>query len=390
MAYGSVLHINAVGLYAELSELFEPELKGRPFVVAKETGPRSIILDLSPQAHKEGLKQGMLLSLGRRLFPGLEVRHPRPESAAAAEKAIHKIALSYSPIVEKAGLGHFFIDLAGTRRLNGQPEDAACKIRHDISSETGLKPSIALSSGKTASKVGTRVFRPGGFIALSPNEEASLLRRQPVSLLPGVGPVLLERLLLLAIEEIGSLADLSLGEAQALGPRGPALVSRARCEGDEAVDPSPPEKRVLKDSFVLEPDSSDPERLGTAMAALAYGLSFKLRCKGLGFRKAVVSLGYSDGSSGQGSKLSGRLLERDDEAMALAMQALSKARTKRIRIRRLALELSSVAPAGPSLELFEPGELKLSRLQIALDSIRSRYGLESIQPCGLSGMEPQA
>lgn len=382
MSYGNIVHVNAVGLFAGLAENFEPELKGRPFVIAKEEAARSVILDVSIKAHKEGLKKGMLLSLGRSLCSGLEVRPPRPEAALAVQEEIYKIALSYSPIVEKSGTGHLFLDLSGTKRLHGYPEDAACKLRSDISFATGLKPAIALASGKTASKIATRVFRPGGFIALSSNDEADIVQRQPVSLLPGVGPVLLERLLLLSIEDIGSLAGLSVREARALGPRGPVLVARASCTGDEAVDPSPPEKRAIKNSFILEPDSSDPEKLKAALGYLACELAFRLRLKGMGFRKASVTVLYCDGTSEQAGSHSAGLLERDDEALGLAMEALKKAKTKRIRARKLGLELSGTACAGPSLELFDPPELKRIKLQGALDSIRKRYGLKAIMLTG--------
>jgi nucleotidyltransferase/DNA polymerase involved in DNA repair len=73
------------------------------------------------------------------------------------------------------------------------------------------------------------VFRPAGFIALSPPEEGQIIRMQPVGLLPGVGPLLLGRFGLLGIEDIGDLADLTTPEARALGPRGPELVARSRC-----------------------------------------------------------------------------------------------------------------------------------------------------------------
>ncbi len=390
MGYGTVLHVNAVGLLADLAEAFEPSLRGRPFVVANESAPRAAVLDVSAIAHREGLERGMPLAAALKTLPGLEVRAPRPGARAAAEEALLGAALRYSPVVERAGPGHLFVDLAGTGRLCGPPEDAACRLRAEIVAGTGLRPALALSSGKTASKVATRVFRPGGFVALSAAEESRLVRRQPASLLPGVGPALLERLRLLGLDDIGAVADLPERDARALGPRGPALVARARCEGDGPVDPSPWERRSVRAEAVLEPDTVDPGALRSALTSLAFELAFSLRRAGLGFASAIVGASYSDGYSELGRAATARLRERDDEALSLALEALARARTRRVRVRGLSLELASVAPAGPTLELFEPEELRRSRLQSALDAIRTRYGPGAIAPCAVGGSRKAA
>jgi DNA polymerase IV len=383
MASGTILHVNAIGIMAALEEGLDRSLRGRPFVVANASSPRSVVLDLSPQAHREGLRRGMVLSLAHNLCSGVEVRSPRPELYRAAEERLWSIGLDYTPLVERAGRGHLFIDLAGTRRLFGAPEDAAQKLRGRILEETGLSPSIALASNKTVSKVATRVFRPAGFVALSPNEEGALVRMQPVGLLPGVGPVLLGRFGLLGIDEIGDLADLSEGEAHAIGPRGPELVTRARGIDSSPVDPEPPERRFVSGEVVFEPDTTDPELLRLRSSALVAELAFALRKEGLGARRALVELTYTDGLHSSGRERAARVLARDDELLMMALSALERARKRRVRVRRLELKLSEIESAGPELDLFEPEDLRLSRLQAALDKIHGRFGFASIEPCSL-------
>lgn len=383
MATGTVLHVNAVGIMAALEEGLDRSLRGRPFVIANAGSLRAVVLDLSPQAHREGLRQGMVLSLAHNLCPDIEVRPPRPELCHAAEERIWSLGLGYTPLVERAGTGHLFIDLAGTSRLFGAPEDAAQGLRRRIMEETGLSPSIALSSNKTVSKVASRVFRPSGFVALSPNEEGALVRMQPVGLLPGVGPLLLGRFGLLGIEEIGDLADLAESEAHAIGPRGPELVARARGMDCSPVDPRPPEQRAVAGGTVFEPDTTDPGVLRPRAGALVAELAFALRREGLGARRALAELGYTDGLRSSGCARSARVLARDDELFTLALSALERARTRRVRIRRLSIRLSEIEPAGPELDLFEPEDLRLARLQTALDGIRGRFGHGAIEPCSL-------
>lgn len=380
MSTGTVLHVNVVGLMAALEENLDPTLRGRPFVVANRAAPRAVVLDLSREAHREGVLRGMLLSRAVAMLTGLIVREPRADICALANGALDRICRSYSPRVEMAGDGHVFADLAGTSRLNGPPEDVSQRIRKDILSSTGLRPVIAIAGSKTVSKVATRVFRPAGFIALSPWEENQLMRHQPVEFLPGVGTVLSRRLDLLGIGEIGDLAELSDAEARALGPRGPELAARARGMDAIPVDPEPPERRTERGAFVFEPDVADPGLLNPRVDRLASELAYSIRKKGLGARNVRVEVSYADGLRGAASTGSPRVLVRDDEIIQLARDSLRRARTRRVRVRRISVELSGLGFAGPELDLFEPPETRRALLQPALDRVRTRYGFSAVSP----------
>ena len=383
MASGTILHVNAVGIMAALEEGFEPSLRGRPFVIANMDAPRAVVLDLSPQAHREGLRRGMVLSLARNLCRNLAVKPPRAELYTVAEERLWRIGMEYTPLVERAGRGHLFIYLRGTTGLFGAPEDATQRLRKDIHEALGLSPSMALATNKTVSKVATRVFRPAGFVALSPNEERGLIRMQPVGLLPGVGPLLLARFGLLDIEDIGDLADLAECEARAIGPRGLELVTRARGIDTSPVDPELPERRSVSGELVFEPDTTDPEILRLRLGGLVTELGFALRKEGRGARRASVELSYTDGIKSFGNAKNTRVVARDDELLDLALPALEQARKRRVRVRHLELRLSWIEAAGPELDLFEPKVGKLSKLQSALDKIHGRFGFGSIEPCSL-------
>ncbi|TXT46408.1 MAG: DNA polymerase IV [Spirochaetes bacterium] len=373
---GTILHVNAVGLMAALAELKDPSLRRRPFVVAREGLCRAVVSDLSPEAHREGIRRGMLLSLAQRRLPGLRVVEPDSRRCGQADDLMWEIALSFTPLVERGGQGHLFLDLAGTGRINGPPQDASMRLRREILAREGISPTIALASTKTSTKVATRVFRPGGFVALNPNEETQLVRLQPVELLPGVGPVLKDRLSLLDIEDIGTLADLRPFEARAIGPRGPELVARAGGLDDSPVNPQPPERRSLEASAVLEPDSLTVLRLSAA-------LGFQARTQGLGARRVGVGLDFTDGREAFAALKLPRASSRDDELCAAAWEAARRAASRRVRVRRIMVRFSEFGAAGPELDLFEPRDAKLERLQGALDRIHGRHGLGALAPCSL-------
>jgi DNA polymerase-4 len=385
---GTILHVNAVGLMAALAELKDPSLRRRPFVVAREGLCRAVVSDLSPEAHREGIRRGMLLSLAQRRLPGLRVAEPDPRRCAQADDLMWKIAVGFTPLVERGGRGHLFLDLAGTGRINGPPQDASMRLRREILAREGISPTIALASTKTSTKVATRVFRPGGFVALNPNEEIQLVRLQPVELLPGVGPVLKDRLTLLDIEDIGTLADLRPFEARAIGPRGPELVARAGGLDDSPVNPQPPERRSLEDSAVLEPDSAESEILRLTVLRLSAALGFQARKQGLGARRVGVGLDFTDGKEAFAALRLPAAASRDDELAAAAWEAARRAASRRVRVRRITVRFSEFGAAGPELDLFEPRDAKMEQLQGALDRVHGRHGLGALMPCALLPLTP--
>jgi DNA polymerase-4 len=374
MSYGTVLHVNAVGFAAAIEANKDWSLRGRPYVVANENAPRAVVLDTSTVAHKEGIRRGMVLSYAKNICPELETRRPRPELYRFVEDTLRTLCLSFTPLVERAGSGHLYLDLEGTCRINGQPVDAAQRLSTRIYESTGLMPSLALASNKTVTKIGTRVFRPSGFVALSYNEEGQLIRRQPVELLPGVGPMLLGRLSLLDIEEIGRLADLTTIEARAIGPRGPELVTRAQGIDASPVDPEAPERKTVTGDIILEPDTADPFMLRIWLSTLVAKVAFNLRKQGFGTRSASVAITYTDGASGGATMKSRHLCVRDDEVLSLAYPALEKATTRRVRIRSISLTLSDLAAASSELDLFEPEDTRRIRLQAVIDKVHTRFG----------------
>lgn len=383
MSSGTILHVNAVGFMADLEIARDRSLARRPFVIAREGVPRAVIQDLSPAAYREGVRRGMLISYAQKLVPGLVIRPPRFDVYQEADARLWALGMEFTPLVERAGRGHLFIDLAGTSRLYGMPEDAASRLRWRIAEDLGIYPSLALASSKTASKVATRVFRPSGFAVLMPHEETSLIRLQPVELLPGIGPVLKERLTLLDIENIGELANLKPREADALGPRGRELTARAAGLDYSPVNPELPEKRSVRVAVTFEPDIADLEILRIHVRRLVAEAGFRMRQDNMGTQAVRLDLVYTDGKEQSTSETLKQVLVRDAELMQCVWNLVQSLTFRRVRLRRAALVLSHLSPAGPELDLFEPHESKSMRLQGVLDRVHDKYGFAALAPCAL-------
>jgi len=385
-----ILHLNIAHFMAAVEELLDPSLRGRPFVLAPHGAERAVAVEVSRTAFREGLRRGMPLDHIRRVVPGVRVLPVREAVYRKAGAELYETAARFSPLLESPGGGHLFVDITGTRRLFGHPVDCAARLREEAVRRSGLRPVAGLAVNRLVSKIGTRVVKPDGFVVIAPGDERGFLRRQEVSLLPGVGAGLLERLGLLGIREIGELASLTDADAAAfLGRHGPLLRDRAR--GIDTA-PSParrPGGQSIRASRLFDTDTNDAAVLEAALRGIVEDAGVLLRTDGLAARRVEVALSYSDRLRARGAETLTAPAWRDAELFEASRAALYRGMTRRVRVRRLSVVLSLLAPAVRQAELFTPPEiLKGEALQGAIDSIRRRYGREAVLVA--SAMRPRA
>ncbi len=129
----NIAHIDIPDFCAILEELRKPELKKRPLVLA-EPGPRAITQGVNGAARTEGIREGMPLGQAQRLCRRLLVMPPDGRYYQHQHQHILEALGQFSPLVEGALPGHYFVDLTGTRRLWGPSPDAAYRMNRQLSS----------------------------------------------------------------------------------------------------------------------------------------------------------------------------------------------------------------------------------------------------------------
>ena len=73
-----IMHIDLNQFYAAASVLLEPELKGKPLIIAGESR-RGIVSTASYEARKYGIHSAMPTYIAKKLCPNLVVRGPNFE-----------------------------------------------------------------------------------------------------------------------------------------------------------------------------------------------------------------------------------------------------------------------------------------------------------------------
>ena len=375
----TVCHLNIIGFRAAVAAVKDRSLQGRPYVIAGTTGGRSLALDCSPEAVRQGVTPGTALAVAERRITGLIVLPPDPPAYGIMNNELEKIASQYAPVWENDRAGNLYLDITGTTGIFGPPVDCSSRILRDLLQKTEIKPAAAVACNKLVSKVATRSIKPTGLIQIHEETEADYLSHQDIQLLPGMGAKLLKTATVTGIEEIGEIAALSQAEALSLfGKHGTTLRNMAL-----GIDNSPVFDRNGKRGITRQADFNedviDETVIQGAIFSLAEHGGLEMRCNKLGALYILLTVFYADGMKAEGMEKSSRPFVLDREIGLAAFKIFKKIAVRRIRIRSIGLSLEGFTPLWYEPDLFEPEtETKNRQLQEAVDKIQNRYGVGKI------------
>jgi DNA polymerase IV len=396
----SVLFVDPPAFCTTLEGLVAPELRTRPLAVAPPGADRATILALSAEARLAGLERGMPVRKAQRLCPDLIVLPPNPKLYARASRALHEILQAFAPAIEPRGYGHAFLDLTGTGRLFGPPQDVAARIRREASERLRLPLSVGVASNKLVSQAAIRADRQTGgradgrtdneLMYVPGGNERSFLAPHSLDVLPELDSGMRARLEDYQLDLIGEVAAISESALCAVfGRRGQTL--RARAHG---IDPRPVLSPARQSEFyvvhTLATDTNDLGVLHLILRRMSEHLGRRVRRRGLAAGRLRLQATYTDYTTTERTvPVSAAVL--DAELWDAARRALALANTKRLTVRSLALALDRLLETEAQLELWEgkrvsgdagksqhTNETTSHALQHAVDRIYARYGASAV------------
>ncbi|RYD79799.1 MAG: DNA polymerase IV [Sphingobacteriales bacterium] len=374
MHHHAHMHLDLDSFFVSVECLNNPALKGKPVIVGG-TSMRGVVAACSYEARKYGLHSAMPIATARKLCPNGIYLSGDMEAYSKKSKEVTDIVMAEAPVVEKASIDEFYLDLTGMDRFFGI-QKFAWELREKITKETGLPLSAGLSINKTVCKIATNEAKPNGKKYVPFEEVKPFLAPLDIQKMPMVGDVTARFMRDMGIYTIGQLMNFPVDVlTKVLGKNGYSLWERAN-----GIDHSPvvpySEAKSLSTEQTFHTDTTDMRFLHTTLTAMVEELSYKLRAENYMTSCVSVKIRYSDFDT-KTQQITIPYTSREDVLLKAIYALFEKCFDRRLLIRLIGIRFSKLVNANYQLTLFDQAEKKVN-LMFAMDKIRNRYGVDKI------------
>jgi DNA polymerase IV len=262
-------------------------------------GGRGVVATASYEARRYGVRSAMSTREARSRCPHAAFLTGRFHAYRDASAIVMGLLREASPLVEPLSLDEAFVDLeaAGLPDLEVETVTAfAQELRAKVAEQTaGLTASVGIGSSKFIAKVASDLDKPDGLVVVAPGTEQELLRPMHVSVIPGVGPVTVERLRRAGIHTVADLEAVSHDELVRLvgNAHGSGLYALARAEDDRTVEPERETKSVSSEG-TYDTDLTDRALMEQLLTRQAREVAERLGKHGLSGRTVTIKVRLHD------------------------------------------------------------------------------------------------
>ena len=379
----SILHCDLDAFYASVEQRDHPEYRGKPVIVGGGPSERGVVSAASYEARKFGVHSAMPLRQAGKLCPQGIFVPGNFEAYEAASDAVMALFAIRTPLVEPISLDEAFLDVTGTAHLFGGVERCARDLKRAVRDEVGLVVSVGIASNKLCAKVASDLRKPDGFVVVPRGGEAAFLAPLPLHRLWGVGPKTRQVLEDLGMRTIGDLAaaDPALLEAR-LGEHGATIAQRAKgIDDDRDVVADPGDPKSIGHAHTFDRDTLDRAQIESTLLRLAEGVGRRLRKHELRGRTVTLQLRVAPFETRTRQRTLAEPTADDLKIFATARGLLRDALAADrdaghvSPVRLVGVTLSGLV-GGQQLDLFSAA--RVSRLNAALDAVRSRFGDDAL------------
>lgn len=290
-------HLDLDYFYAQVEEVENPSLKGKPVMVcvfSGRTDDSGVVSTANYEARALGVHSGMPIVQAKKKLEGQEaavIRMDHPKYEAVSERVMGALEQMVD-VLEPTGIDEAFFDLtASTGGDYERAKTSAEKIKASIRRSEGLTSSVGLGRSKVVAKLGSDFAKPDGLTVVVPEATARFLEGLPATKLYGVGPKTAESLEGMGIRTAGDLSRAPPAELGArFGRRLAAYLLAASTGTDSDQIHEGQEPTQFSRIVTLKRDTRDPAE---AMQQLSQGLEYiqgKLKSKSKSFR-TVTAIG---------------------------------------------------------------------------------------------------
>jgi DNA polymerase IV len=293
LGYRKIVHVDMDAFYASVEQRDDPELRGKPVVVAWR-GNRSVVCAASYEARRFGVRSAMPAVRAERLCPEAIFIAPDFIRYKAASRAVRAIFERHTDLIEPLSLDEAYLDV--TENKTGLTTATRIAIRQQIREELNLTASAGVAPNKFLAKIASDWRKPDGLFVIQPHEVQAFLLTLPVGRIPGVGKVTESRMKDVGISTIGDIHAMKLATLENhFGRYGLRLYQLARGIDDNPVVANRVSKQIsAEDTF---PDDIPLKNTEVKIRELAEKVWNASRNNARGARTVVLKLKTKEFSS---------------------------------------------------------------------------------------------
>jgi DNA polymerase-4 len=271
-----IVHIDMDAFYASVEQRDDPQLRGKPVVVAWR-GNRSVVCAASYEARKFGVRSAMPTVRAELLCPNAVFLPPDFARYRAVSRQVREILQRHTDLIEPLSLDEAYLDVSENKTGLLTATLVARTIREQIRTELQLTASAGVAPNKFLAKIASDWKKPDGLFVIQREEVDPFLLPLPVGRLPGVGKVTEEKLKGFEVHTIADLRRLDLRALETrFGRYGMRLYELARGIDESPVVPDRPTQSIsAEDTFEHDLPLSETEPMIRKLAELTWAASRK-------------------------------------------------------------------------------------------------------------------
>lgn len=380
----AIILVDMNAFFASIEQLDHPELRGQP--VAVTNGKQgSCIITSSYEARAYGIKTGMRLKQARALCPMLIQCPARPERYAELSRRIMYAFFDITPDVEVFSVDEAFLDVTGCQQLYGDPVNIAKMAKQLVFDTSGLACSVGLSGDKTTAKFAAKLHKPDGFSVIYPWQAKERLRTVPVTQLCGIAEGIGNFLARYGVYYCGDIERLPISIlAKRFGNVGKRIWYMCQGADPEPLITTVPPPKSVGHGKVIPPNTVDATILQTYLLHMSEKVALRLRRHDMTAQRFFIGL-RSLQYGWVGGKYRATIATNDGQIVYQLCQQMMRECWRRQPISQVQITALDPQMDSRQIDLFMLESPKRRELNVATDSINSRYGEFTVAPARLLG-----
>lgn len=379
----SIVHIDMNTFFVSCERLTNSALDGVPLIIGG--GDRGVVASCSYEARTFGVRSAMPIKMALRLCPQAKVMKGDMELYSSLSHTITEIIQEKAPIVEKASIDEFYLDITGMDKFYGSYKWTN-ELAQTITKETGLPLTFALSVNKTVSKIGTGEGKQKQNLEIPEHMVQPFLNPLSIQKIPMVGDKTFQLLSRIGIRTIQTLSEMpSEVLQQMIGKNGTELWKKANGIDHNPVEPYR-ERKSISTEHTFSQDTIDIIKLKRILVGMVEKLAFQLRSEQWLTSTVVIKIRYANFDT-ETKQCRIAYTSADHTLTKNVTDLFDKLYQRRMRLRLIGIRFSGLVRGTYQINLFEDTQEMLSLYQ-AMDKMKSRYGFDAVMRCAGASFKP--